>query len=456
MPDTRTADVAVVGAGLAGLRAADLLARAGAEVVVLEARERPGGRVLTSRVGDTWIDEGGQWLGAGQTRIYGLVSELGLQTFPTYETGDYVAVIGGSRRRFSGRLPKLGLLTTADFAQGVLRYERLARGVSNEAPWRHPRAESMDSQTLESWARGTFLTPVGRRLFGLLASAVFAADPSEISLLFALAYTKAGTSFETLVSSAGGAQQDRVVGGTMQLAERLAERLAEAVVYESPVGEIDQTGKGSVKVRSDRLHVTCKRVVVALPPVLAWRIEYRPPLPQPKDRLLRSLLPGNAVKFHAVYPSPFWRSDGLCGQAGSPDLPVSFTFDNSPPDGSCGILVAFAEGRHAATLSRLDPPDRRTTVLGALREYFGPEASRPSEFLERDWGEEIWTRGCYAAHAPTGVLTRFGQELRSPHGAVHFAGSETATVWTGYMEGALESGERAATEVARELGLETD
>ncbi len=452
MTRKRTADVAVIGAGLAGLYAAARLQKSGTEVVVLEARDRPGGRVSTRRVAGTWIDEGGQWLGAGHTRAYGLAFELGLETFPTYETGDFIAVIDERRQRFSGQIPKINPLAAADFIQGMLRFERLARGVSEERPWVHPRAEFLDSQTLRGWMERTFMTSAAKKLFGLLAAAVFAADPSEMSLLFALFYTKAGRSFETLIRSAGGAQQDRIIGGAMQMAEGLAGMLGDAIVFDSPVREIIQK-KDIVEVRSKAASIKCKRAIVALPPVLAWRIDYDPPLTPYKESLLRSLLPGNAIKVHAVYPEPFWRREGLCGQAAGPDLPISFTFDNSPPDGSCGVLVGFAEGAHAAALSRLDPDERRKAVLNSLREYFGAQALSPSEYLEKNWTTEQWTRGCYAAHAPPGILTRFGDELRAPHGAVHFAGSETARVWVGYMEGALESGERAADEVRKAIGV---
>ncbi|MER3454237.1 MAG: oxidoreductase [Acidimicrobiia bacterium] len=449
------AEVVVVGAGLAGLSAAWILANSGVEVVVLEARERPGGRVLTSRVESTWIDEGGQWLGAGHVRAYNLVSELGLSTFPTFETGDSIAILNGRRIRFSGQLPKLNPLATADLAQGILRFERLVRGVSSEAPWNHPRAKDLDAKTLQSWMDRTLVSTTAKRLFGLLSAAVYAADPAEISLLFALFYTKAGRSFQTLLGTSGGAQQDRVIGGTMQLAEGLARRLGDAVRFGRPVKSISQRN-GKVEIAAGKATVLCKRAIVAVPPVLAWRIDYDPPLSPAKDRLLRSLLPGYAIKAHAVYSEPFWRSEGLCGQAGCPDLPITFTFDNSPPDGSAGVLVGFAEGAHALELSRLEDADRRKIVLDCFRQYFGPQALEPSHYAERDWSRETWTRGCYAAHAPTGILSTCGAELRSPHGAVHFAGSETATSWTGYMEGALESGERVAREVMRSIGVATD
>lgn len=451
MPSKRlTADVAVIGAGLAGLTAATRIERAGYEVAVLEARPRPGGRVCTFEADGYWIDEGAQWLGEGQVRAYALAFELGLKVFPTYTTGNAVAVLGGKRREFATNLPKSNPLLAADFAQGFYRFERLARGVSEENPWRHPKAALLDSQTLGFWARTTFFTAQARRLFELFASAVLAADPEEVSLLFALYYAKAGRGLETLVKTEGGAQQDRVAGGTQALASGLSQKLSNTVHYNRPVRAV-RTKKQGVEVEARGLTVTSSRVVVAIPPVMACNLEFEPRLHPDKEALLRHLHPGTVVKFHAVYDEPFWRSDGLSGEAGSPELPVSFTFDNSPPEGVPGVLVGFAEGKSAQRLASMDWEETRRIVLDCLRSYFGPRALDPVAYHVKDWTAEEWTRGCYAAHTPPWALLRYGERLRSPEGRIHFAGTETARCWVGYMEGAIESGERCAAEVVRAL-----
>jgi monoamine oxidase len=156
---------------------------------------------------------------------------------------------------------------------------------------------------------------------------------------------------------------------------------------------------------------------------------------------------GSVIKCNVVYDEPFWRAEGLSGQALGSHEPIAFTFDNSPPEGTPGVLVCFLEGAEARHYSRLHPKERRDAVCGALRGYFGERAAGPIDFVELDWTAEEWTRGCYGAHLAPGVWTQFGPALREPVGRIHWAGTETAGVWSGYMDGALTSGERAAAEI---------
>ena len=160
---------------------------------------------------------------------------------------------------------------------------------------------------------------------------------------------------------------------------------------------------------------------------------------------------GAVIKTMAVYPEPFWRAAGLNGQVATAQPPVEVTFDNSPPSGRPGVLLAFVEGPSAVELGRSGPSELREAVLASLVRFFGPEAADPVEFVAQDWQAEEWTRGCYGAHLPPGAWTRFGPALRRPCGPIHWAGAETATVWSGYMDGAVESGERVADEVRRAL-----
>jgi monoamine oxidase len=446
------ADVAVVGAGLAGLSAAVAVTEEGRSAVVLEARDRVGGRILNHDLGEGKVVEvGGQWIGPTQDRMYTLVRDLGLATFPTNDSGDGIALLGRRRYRFSGALPRLNPVVLADLAQGFARLERMARRVPIDRPWEVARAGLLDGQTLETWIRRHVRTRVGRDALRLYLGAVFTTEPAALSLLFALYYMRSGTSLENLVSTTGGAQQDRVGGGSQLVPIRMAERLGDAVRLAAPVQLIEEAGAG-VRVVGDGVDVRAGRVIVAIPPTLAGRIAYEPPLPGWRDQLTQRMPHGATIKANAIYDEPFWRPEGLHGQAGSTHLPVAFTFDNSPPDGSPGVLVAFVEGDHARELGRGSPDDRRKVILDCLAEYFGPRAADPRHYVERDWTEEEWTRGCYGGHMPPGVLTRYGPALRTPTGRIHWAGTESARIWTGYMEGAVESGRRAAAEVLSALG----
>jgi monoamine oxidase len=442
-------DVVVVGAGLAGLSAARALRAAGSSVVVLEARDRVGGRVHGRLLGDgtTNVEVGGQWIGPGQHRMLRLTDELGLETFPTYCDGENVLRFGGSQQRYRGAIPRINPITLADMAQAQSRFDRMARRVPLEAPWAADRADEWDAVTFETWIHRNARTANARNLLRLYSAAVFAAEPSDFSLLHALYYTHSGGGVDSLAGVRDGAQQDRYVGGSQLVPEGLAAELGpEHLRFGAPVRRIEQRGD-RVTVLADGVLGSARHVVVAIPPLLAGRIFYDPPLPAYRDQLTQRVPAGSVIKCNVVYESSFWRADGLSGQATGDEGPVKIVFDNSPPSGSPGILLAFLEGQQARLLNRASPADRREAVVASLVRYFGPRAAAVQEYVELDWSEEQWTRGCYGAHFPCGVWTQYGPALREPCGRIHWAGAETATVWNGYMDGALQSGARAAAEV---------
>jgi monoamine oxidase len=282
----------------------------------------------------------------------------------------------------------------------------------------------------------------------LYSEGVFAAQASDFSLLHALFYTHSGGGVDVLAGTHGGAQQDRFVGGSQLVPIRVAEQLGDRVRLGAPVRRIEQRATGATVV-ADEVQATAARVIVAVPPTLAGRIVYEPPLPGVRDQLTQRVPAGSVIKCHAVYDGPFWREEGLTAQATGDRGPVKVVFDNSPPSGSPGVLLAFLEGAAARRLNRVDADDRRAAVLGSLVDFFGARAAEPVEYVELDWTEEEWTRGCYGAHFPPGVWTQYGPALRAPVGRIHWAGAETATVWSGYMDGAVQSGERAAAEVVQ-------
>jgi monoamine oxidase len=448
----RSVDVAVVGAGLAGLTAAQRLSRAGVEVCLLEARDRVGGRILNHRVQPGVVAElGGQYVGPTQDRLLALADSLGVDTFPTYNEGDNVLVLGGRRSRYPATP---GLSPDPEFQEAILtaiaKFDPMAAEVPVDAPWKAPRAEEWDAMTLEAWKGQNLTTSGSKKLFDIACEAVWGAEPRQMSLLYALAYiAHAGNettpgSLVRLITTPGGAQESRFVGGSQRIAHLLARRLGERVVLRSPVRSIEQ-GRGRVIVTSDRVVVDADQVVVALPPALARRIEFTPALPRAKRRVLESLVPGRLIKWQAVYDEPFWRDQGLSGQGVSDVGPANTTFDNTPPSGGPpGILFGFIGGAEADRAARLSRSERRRAVLANFVDFFGPEAARPTESFELDWTDEAWTRGCPVGHPTKGLLHRYGPLLRKPLGRIHWAGTETATYWNGYMDGAVRSGEDAA------------
>jgi monoamine oxidase len=453
----RRADVAIVGAGLAGLTAARRLVAAGHSVVVVEARDRVGGRTLNANLGGGRATElGGEFIGPTQDRIAALAKAVGVDTFPTFNAGQDVSL-------FSGRLgtyPATPGIPTTDpdittILGPILQLDQLATEVPVDAPWTAKRAAEFDRQTLQDYKAANISNPIGAAAFDLACRVIWGAEPRELSLLYALAYiagagnAKTAGSFVRLITTPNGAQESRFVGGSQLVSERVADRLGNRVVLGTPVRRVVQDSDG-VRVIANRLTVEAKRAIVAVPPVLALDIAFSPVLPRSKQRLLRGLRPGTTIKAEAVYPRPFWRDAGLSGQCIG-DVPVGATFDNSPSDGSIGVLMGFIVGAPARRHRSLPAAQRRTEALGSLAGYLGQAALAPTDYDEKDWTSDKWTRGCPTAHTPPGILRRYGPALRRATGRVHWAGSETSTFWQGYMDGAVRSGERAADEAQRAL-----
>ena len=282
----------------------------------------------------------------------------------------------------------------------------------------------------------------------MACEAVWAAEASDVSLLHALFYTHSNADLETLLAVDRGAQRDRVVGGSARVAEAMAAALGERVVLGRPVRQVLHDGSGVRVVTRDGVEYRGDAAIVTLPPTLAGRLEYDPPLPSWRDQLTQRTPAGSVIKVYAIYPVPFWRADGLNGQAASDAGPVKVTFDNSPPSGIPGVLMGFIEGREARTWARRTEAERREAVLGCFTRYFGRAAGRPEQYVERDWMAEEYTRGCYGAHFAPGVWTSYGEAWRAPVGRIHWAGAECSPQWNGYMEGAVRSGEATAAAVA--------
>lgn len=443
----RRADVVVVGAGLAGLAAARTLKAHGREVVVLEARDRVGGRTLNEPIGDGKVVEiGAQWVGPTQDRVLALIGELGLETFPTYAAGENLFERAGRLGRYSGTIPHVNPVGLAEVGLAIKRLNSMAARVPPAAPWRAPKAGRWDSETFATWMCRNVRTRVAREIMRLAIIGVWAAEPGDVSLLHVLFYIRSAGSLELLIDTEGGAQQDRVVGGSQLISLRMADALGAELELSSPVRAIHHRETG-VTVVSERLTVDARRAIVAVPPTLAGRIAYDPPLPALRDGLSQRMAQGSVVKCMAVYERPFWRERGLSGAVTSVSGPVSVGFDNSPPDGMPGVLLGFLEGRAAREAADLPQAERRRMVADCFGRLFGPQGANPIDYVDRAWGADEWSRGCYGGFMPPGAWTDYGPALREPVGPIHWAGAETALVWNGYMDGAVGSGQDAASAV---------
>ncbi|MGC5028109.1 flavin monoamine oxidase family protein [Tsukamurella sp. DT100] len=459
---TRSTDVLVVGAGLAGLTAARALRASGLDVHVLEARARVGGRTVNHPLEeDRVVEAGGQFVGPTQDHVLQLANTLGVETFPTFSGGASTYVKNGSVRKFNGRVPP-DLLALPDAARLTSRLDRLSQTIPIERPWEAPNARDLDSETLATWASRGALTEGGVDLLDILLGSAFGGSAADVSALFGLWYVAgAGNEFTRgtvarMTDVVGGAQESRFIGGSQRISLLLAEHLDDSITLNAPVRRIVQTSE-QVEVRTDQATWTARRVVVAIPPVLASRIAWEPVLPAPQEALFQRMNFGTLAKVEAVYSEPFWRQEGISGQGlfRDPGSAVCSMFDNSPPEGGAGVLMGFV-GAHQWRRWAAKPASMRTgAVLRAFSTVVGERALRPLQVVEKDWTSEEWTRGGPTAVLAPGVLTSLGRWRDAPFGRVHWAGAEHAHFWNGFMEGAVRSGEHAAAEVIESESTES-
>jgi monoamine oxidase len=454
---SRRADVVVVGAGLAGLTAARELVRKGKSVIVLEADNRVGGRVWNHPLGGgEGTERGGAYVGPTQNHILGLAKELGIGTISGVVEGQNVAYIEGDRVEWSdtgptGTAPPDPAILP-ELAATVALLDEMSLEVPVDAPWEAANALEWDGQTLETWIKDNSASERYRKLVPVATRPIFGTEPRDLSLLFVLFYiaasgdeTHPGT-FERNFNTRDGAQNFRLEGTSAAVVKRLARGLGRRVLVRQPVRRITQA-RGAVRVDTDKLSVRAKRVIVAVPPALAGRIDYSPRLPFRRDQLTQRMGQGTLTKVSVRYEKPFWRDKGFNGTGLSTDGLVAATFDASPPDGAPGIVMTFVGGDKAREYETLSKADRRSRILSELARFWGPEAEQPEEFFETRWPAQRWNRGGPVGIHGAGSLVANGSTIRAPVGRLHWAGTETSTYWNGYMDGAVRSGKRAAAEV---------
>ncbi len=445
-------DAVVVGAGLAGLKTSLDLQQAGKSVLVVEARDRVGGRTWSATLDGAEVDYGGEWIGEGQPRVYQMIEQLGVRTFPTYDQGRKVIEVGGRISTYTGLIPRLAPWKLIQIQLGIWLLDRMANRLDPASPWSARDAATWDGLTLDGFRRKVMWSQHARDVMDAAFRTIFGAEAGDLSLFHALCYVRSAGGLNNLIATEGGFQHDRIAGGAQAISIAAADKLGlERVRLNAPVVALTQDAEGVTVTLQDGEAISCCRAVVTVPVPLAGRIAYDPPLPALRDQLTQRAPMGAAVKCFVRYKTTFWRDKGLSGEAASGDGPLSVTFDQSNEDGSSPCLLAFVGGKYARTWHQRDPDERRQLVIRKLADYFGDEALEPVAYAERDWASEPWSGGGPVAIFAPGALSTHGPALRDPVGRIHWAGTETAQLCMGFMEGAVSSGERAAAEVIAAL-----
>jgi putrescine oxidase len=450
-PIERECDVVVIGAGAAGLTAATDLRRQGLSVVVLEARDRVGGRLHTDEIEGAVLEVGGQWVSPDQTALIETIEQLGLETFPRYRDGEAVFVDrDGTRTRYSGDLLPCSPETEAEVTRLTEVLDTLVAQIDPDRPWAHPDAESLDTISFEAWlAEQTSDVDARTQVALFIAGAMLTKPAHSFSVLQALHMAASAGSFSHLVDP-DFILDRRVVGGLQSVPLRLAEQLGDDVLLEQPVRTLRWSEDG-VEAVADGAVVRARRAVLALAPVLIPRISFEPPLPRRQQQLHQHLSMGFVIKVHAVYETPFWREDGLSGTAFGPYQVCHEAYDNTNQEDSRGTLVGFVSDIWADEVFTMSTEERRERILESLAAYYGEQAKDPVVYYESDWGTEEWTRGAYAASFDLGGLHRYGADLREAVGPISFACSDLAGLGFQHVDGAIRMGHLVAEQIGAAL-----
>lgn len=321
-----------------------------------------------------------------------------------------------------------------------------------------PQDQNLDALTFEAYLISKGADKTALATATVWTRAMLGVKPADLSALFFLNYCKSGGGLLAMRSDRkGGGQHLRVRQGTQVFANGLANSLPQGIIHlNTPVKAVTQRKQHEVYVQANEVTVSARKIVTTVPSPALKDISFAPPLPPSKSAWIQSSGYGFYTKAMMEFRSPFWIEKGCCGLVQSFVGPASVVRDTSSPSDSKHVLTCFMAGDPGRTWAAKSAGEREESLIVQLQQLFGVTDLR-KDFLKMyayDWADDQWSGwGCPCASLTPGVISTFGADaLRQPWHDVHFAGTETAGEWKGYMEGACRSGERVAAEVIHSFG----
>lgn len=442
-------DVVVVGAGFAGLCAAERLVSMGRSVLVVEGRDRVGGRSLSGEVAGVPVDFGATWVAKRHTAIRDLAKRMGCSFTAQFAEGRNMMWKAGRRHTYRGTIPLLSATGLLDMIRMQRALNKLVATITVDAPWDSPEAAKLDAISFAEWLDLKRAHRDTRALMTIISKVQFGCLPGEVSLLHVLRYIRAAGGIDHMLDVENGQQEERIVETTQEIAKRVAATLGDRLILGTPVRRIVQQDDG-VKVSTDAGEISASYAIVTVPPAQRAEIAFDPALPEQTAGMTRTWRMGALSKAFVAYDRPFWRANGLSGEALTDTGAVFITFDVSPKPTGPGILMTFCDPR---AFDSFGPEERRSRVIQKLVDLYGPEAATPIDYADHCWGQEAFSPGGPNPAVGPFATTSYGRALTEPHGRVHWAGTETAGEWAGCMNGAVLTGQRAAERVGALLAV---
>ncbi len=436
-------DVIVVGGGLAGLTAARRAKEQGLSVLLLEARDRIGGRAHSETLpSGTRIDVGAQFISDYQPNVTALGKEAGITTHPVEVPGDYLFVTGaGDIVRYGSDEEPLSFTGQLRALWSYFRLGRAMDGVSVADMADLDAINAADFMRSKVWGED-----LGRLFGGGFADGLC----MRLEQISAYELMKQGESMGGL-DGADNAEQWFIDGGAGVLAEYQASHLAGGILTGAPVSGIVQDTEG-VTVTSNAGTFRARRVVIAVPPQLYPKLGLMPELPTDRQAALATFQLGRVYKTLAEFETPWWREGGLSGAIDNPGGMFHGISDATPAGAPTHLLVAFTSGPGADALGTQAPNEeaRIAAFTRFLSTTYGRDVPNAIGGRSYDWNADGFSLGGYASRRGLGGWSA-ASDLFAPFGHLHFAGTETADEWRSYMDGAIQSGERAARAILGDL-----